>query len=1508
MANVPAYTQGFSTPKPAVKIFLYKIKRGTALWNFNHNFSQIPKMQGYVAMGGDPADIDVPSSVVRATLHGSKFNRLPFDSWIPRITTGQIDLATGLPPAGNLDTPEEKAYFALEDIDRTNMLLSWKNLYGGADTTAGTGSAYATNFAAFFANRKAALIDGINDILQRFKTDPKSAIDRYDLTTFLIKYSHGTELENPNNILNVDLASDPSAFFAAGTDTRLADATDFGRFSSGVVGNMDYGSNENKSSIPLVEENDIIELRVKYLDSNNSKWEVQESGFIDADGFQRVFMGYISSMTRTMQYNAQEQLKLVAAGVSKIFPLYDTTFVPSVTSSTADGKGTPGVNTFEAGIEMSDTRFSIWANNLNGKSTDQIFDNFMHSGLFCHTVADMQGEIPKLQEKLAAANKQLETITQAEITTNPVDNPVLSKAIVAQKVEIVGIKNDITNKEIAIEKAKRAKLDLVFDPQNINGGSNAATPPATLDIEYYLPISQQDTAATSFQIINYIPVLMSLARQYSVTDSVPGIENSEVKEAVHAAIKKVDSRVELLANVMATIEQSGYLGYKTMIQSGFKMFYPEMKRPDAIFSELKQNTFLELFEDRPGVIRLRPPKYNIINLNPDVCEYKRQAGASAPTVALAVPRPHVPVHLNLEYVIPASVIMDISVQRDDIGIITRADHTWETPLAGQPLEGYTGHFTDPGYLMKYGLRTTGPQHNPMSLSPKIAAVLSAVRIATANASARTITMTVFNNREYRLGRLYYIPTSIPSTAEMQPGNGSIVSKGIVGYLTKIDTALTYGQNAVHTLSLDHVRQADILEVQEGIYYANFKKLPDIATYMRLLATDQAVAQDAATAIHPKDSGYRDAVANDDTTVHDGYMIASNGIVSDAFDPATTRAVHQLYAAKLVGAGIAASIISPDDTKLQAEQNSFVTTISANGIQDDGAVSLTKNFLAKLTTYDVDPLKQVYPKVKAAPIQLYSTATADAYIPNTESTQNRDVDDLMQVVYNLLAMAIDAKYFGTGSDFNISKLDYQDIKVTDTGLAYIRVTGDKADDRTISDIRSNEDKSIQFKRTIFVGTIIDATAAPVTPAVYAGRVVFAFVQTEERSGKGAGNFNKFFVFHVPATKSLRLCNLINLGTPAGCGYRSLNTIAQAAQPGATGPALEAAKAAAQSDLHYKGQALVFTNLDVSLWSFGDILESCVELDIKDLPDQVPGATGDMQHLYTSYINCMVEPYNFAHDPQYNFCYNPAGVVGTPFSKDLASSIMKGCYDTCRSVLNTIFPAMRVAEVEGNEDLYYFKKEFGTATNIIEQVLVPVVQSYFSSGDKSGTGLFDNIAKQQQVFPQSTQPSLYTAVINKFDVSDLGSPTWKIGPALYPSGGTHCLLRSQVSFLPIERIDQFTISLPTAKVAIIPSNKYSLENFIKGVYAGGGGRIVYGKQTVNHYPFLCFHLADNLPFLNMATAVSPKKYYYNSLEGNALSAIWHTSYAQGASPFQSTKLLAERTNTDMLGKLNLLGLVD
>jgi hypothetical protein len=383
-------------------------------------------------------------------------------------------------------------------------------------------------------------------------------------------------------------------------------------------------------------------------------------------------------------------------------------------------------------------------------------------------------------------------------------------------------------------------------------------------------------------------------------------------------------------------------------------------------------------------------------------------------------------------------------------------------------------------------------------------------------------------------------------------------------------------------------------------------------------------------------------------------------------------------------------------------------------------------------------------------------------------------------------------------------------------------------------------------------------------------------------------NKFFVFHVPYTKSARLANLINTGTPPGCGYRRIATVQTLG-----------GNAHAKSDLHAEGSAVVFSNLDVACWKFSDIIASCIELDFgasKEISFVDPNLTddsSDMAHLFHTYVNASLEPFNYVRD--YNYSFNPDAIDATTETADTVNSIVAACFSAVpEAVLNINFPTKTVTDADHNSTAYlknWFKQVIAPHT---EHVLVPVQNQYF-------TKLFTNISKQMQ----NGMPALYTSVMRLTATTDpKDAKNLRIAPVTYGypvnNKGVKSTKTGKLAFsIDFGSIDAFQFAISSADFQLIPVGKYAnLRDFISGT----GTDFVTGAPS--DCSMRCMQLVDNY-----AISLPPNGTDYRSrVENNALSQLWHLSYANISTPFQSPKAATERVAADMLHMLNLEGLVN
>lgn len=268
----------------------------------------------------------------------------------------------------------------------------------------------------------------------------------------------------------------------------------------------------------------------------------------------------------------------------------------------------------------------------------------------------------------------------------------------------------------------------------------------------------------------------------------------------------------ILARLDNNVNQEKLQAYLLMIRSQFDLFWSNMTTPITVLQTLANNTFLEIFEDRSGVLILRPPRYNTW-IEGDVIEE----------------------HNFIEW----------TQSIDDSSLKSRSDYQWSIPALGVQNEFCGGYYQDIPALLKYGFRIDSPKSSPSVQSEIDAAVYSALDVTKSNGNTRTFELTVPLTQEYKLGRLYYFPDS-GSVSK----NGTITSKGFVGYLTNIITTITPGNVDIHRLTFKYMRSAECIETnikeeggeEEGLTgkattILNFKRLPELAMYQSTVTED-----------------------------------------------------------------------------------------------------------------------------------------------------------------------------------------------------------------------------------------------------------------------------------------------------------------------------------------------------------------------------------------------------------------------------------------------------------------------------------------------------------------------------------------------------------------------------------------------------------------------------------------------------------------------------------------------
>lgn len=321
---------------------------------------------------------------------------------------------------------------------------------------------------------------------------------------------------------------------------------------------------------------------------------------------------------------------------------------------------------------------------------------------------------------------------------------------------------------------------------------------------------EEDRKAYSMRLISDPDKLRNLPYQYSkpllilyhlaVTYStIRNIKTQSEFNNTHIIIARLDNNVN----------QEKLQAYLLMIRSQFDLFWSNMTTPINILQTLANNTFLEVFEDRTGILILRPPRYNTW-IDGDIIE--------------------------------EDDFIEWTQAIDDSSLKSRSDYQWSIPALGVQNEFCGGYYQDIPAMLKYGFRADSPKSSPSVQSEIDAAVYSALDVTKSNSNTRTFELTVPLVNEYKLGNLYYFPDKVNNNLDT---TSKISSTGFVGYLTTITTTIIPGNVDTHRLVFKYMRSAECLEVINPdlssanikLKILNFKRLPELAMYQDSFTED-----------------------------------------------------------------------------------------------------------------------------------------------------------------------------------------------------------------------------------------------------------------------------------------------------------------------------------------------------------------------------------------------------------------------------------------------------------------------------------------------------------------------------------------------------------------------------------------------------------------------------------------------------------------------------------------------
>jgi hypothetical protein len=539
----------------------------------------------------------------------------------------------------------------------------------------------------------------------------------------------------------------------------------------------------------IIVENDVLELVISYPD----------------EGYQprSVFFGFVTNVAITERFGNIVDYTVSCAGLGKYLMLSRIIQNPAIVSQ------------FESGVDVYDVGLSPFETLFNNKEPKQIFDEIMSNALgltsefqaYADAVAtqysdtetynildDYVLQVRDLQPKFLSLlspqfkNGKDDVIKKLRLSQlTPVAETI--ERYYRESGEDEALYLSKLSALLGEYKAKYDRYTALRETLRAQGSGKAANIAVPYQLFYKFPFSALNFQTKPFQFALLLLTLIYCSRKWS------------------ADMGNTNLRTEKGEDVFALFtgaNEDQYKVYNIMARTAFDTYYSQVTAPDDILSDLRNFTFFELFEDRPGIIKCRPPRYNVWQgdeLDPDN-------------------------------------VLDLIKQRDDSRLMTFMAYKFMFPYSGT-VDFMGGKFMDLDMLVKYGLRAETPRQNPNVLSPELGNYWSAMDLIRANMSTRVVNVVVPATKEYKLGTLYFIPNmglTDQDIKDLNPKDGE--RTGIIGYVNNINTSINPGEVSTHTLELIYVRKCKTVGVPASgsAPQLNFTRIPDLEMFMQFIET------------------------------------------------------------------------------------------------------------------------------------------------------------------------------------------------------------------------------------------------------------------------------------------------------------------------------------------------------------------------------------------------------------------------------------------------------------------------------------------------------------------------------------------------------------------------------------------------------------------------------------------------------------------------------------------------
>ena len=286
-----------------------------------------------------------------------------------------------------------------------------------------------------------------------------------------------------------------------------------------------------------------------------------------------------------------------------------------------------------------------------------------------------------------------------------------------------------------------------------------------------------------------------LEKKSILAEAGPGKPVSTVEESSSVLQEKIENKRSIVESLNKVLSKHNYIAayhegdiatvraYNVQIKSAFAIFYCTLGTGREILDGLFDITHVHFFEDEPGIVVMRFPRINIIQLGEDGFPLRK-------------------------FIIDPQDILNYSWSRNDFDLLSRQDYTPIMPLTSGDIVRFPWSYTDSQTLFKYGTRLAQKSTNPNAtmFHMNYIAHFSAVAVGFKNGSTRTIALTVANKgQRYCLGRTYFIPDpSIKDLTGLNTVTGwvatlhSITYNYTVGSVPTIELRFTFARRTCFT--------------------------------------------------------------------------------------------------------------------------------------------------------------------------------------------------------------------------------------------------------------------------------------------------------------------------------------------------------------------------------------------------------------------------------------------------------------------------------------------------------------------------------------------------------------------------------------------------------------------------------------------------------------------------------------------------------------------------------------